>query len=359
MEEMNTSNIFKVAVIGAGFIGKKYLRAFYMNTRTHIQVICDNDMVSAIELQNTYKISRYEMHWQNVVQADDVDIVCICVPNNLHYMITDAAIRNHKHVICEKPLGQDVKESILLMELAKNYNVVVSCSYNLIRLPAIVYAKKLIESKELGELVNFYGSYYNGRLADQQALFEWRMMKKYSQGGSLNDLAINILSISQYLLGDIKSVCGMTRIIHPLRNNKDGKLMEVENDDIAHFIFVYNDGATGYISSNRVAPGSMQNMQFEIQFTQGVIRFSLEQMNEIYIYRMGEDGFTRIISDKKGWFNVGYDELKEIDINTFIDTLVFGGSVETNFQFAAKIDCVIASVLESANTQKWIDVKIV
>ena len=356
MNNISPKSRYKVAVIGLGFIGKKYLKALYHNPNIKLQVICDNNETVANELLNIYGVARYEQDWRNVVQADDVDIICICTPNNLHYPVIVSAIRNYKHVICEKPLGINTSESNSIVELIKCTGVQVSCAYNLKYAPSITYIKQLIDSGILGELILFKGSYYNGRLADMNLPFEWRMSKEYSLGGSLNDLAINILSISQYLIGDIKSVCGMSKIIYPARIDNEGVLREVENEDVAQFMFLYNNDAMGYISSSRVAAGSMQNMQFEIQFAKGSIKYSLERINEIHLYRVGDEGFTKIMSENGFGFNIGYEELKDIYINKYIDNLMYAMENITDFEFAIKIDNTIAAVIESANTMQWVNV---
>ena len=350
-------NKIKVCIVGAGFVGKKHAAAYAQQNNAELQVICDNNENSAKILAEEYGFKRIETDWHKAVQAKDVDLVCVCVPNNAHFEIVSEAIKNGKCIACEKPLGVNGHESEKLAYLATENRIIATCCYNIIQIPAIKYAKKIIKSGKLGKIVCFRGSYDNDRLANSDAPFEWRMLKRNSEGGSLCDLAINILAVSQFLVGDIINVCGMTDIIYMKRKDQNGKYIEVENEDIAQFICSYKNGAMGYISSNRVAPGSKQDMKFEIQFTKGAIKFSLERMNEIQIYQLGEDGFSNVISDQNGWFCVGYEELKFLDaimLLTCIDNKI---KPKTDFFFAAKIDYIIEGVLESAKKRKWINIK--
>ena len=347
----------RLAIIGCGFIGMKYIQYLSNCSIVQIQIVCDNNINSLKELLSKYKITRYETDWHYVVRANDIDTVCIFVPNDMHFAIAKEALKNKKNVICEKPLGQNAKQSISLTKLAKLNNLRTHCCYNLIHIPAIQYAKRLIESGVLGELVSFRGSYNNGRLSDPMAPFEWRMMKSYTEGGALNDLAVNVIAISQFLLGDIESVCGITKIVHHNRYDNNGIARNVENDDVAQFMFIFYNNALGFISANRVSPGSKQNMQFEIQFTKGVIKYSLERMNEILIYKDNNEGFLSVISDNNNWFDIGYDELKRIDIECFFANNTFSTQNETDFLFAAKVDCVISAVIESSRTKKWVNTK--
>lgn len=347
----------RVCLIGAGFVGKKHAAAYMRLSGAKLQIVCDTNEVLAKMFAETYGFERVETDWHKAVSAEDVDLVCICVPNNYHYEIAAEAIQYGKHISCEKPLGMSGYESKKLAQLVREKGVVAACCYNMIRIPAIKYAKKLIQSGELGKPVCFRGIYDNERLADPNVAFEWRLLKKNAKGGSLCDLAINILSVAQFLVGDIKSVCGMTEVVHKKRVDTSGKIMEVENEDIAQFLCLYKNGAMGYISSNRVAPGSKQDMCLEVQFTKGVIKFSMEHMNEIQIYRMGTDGFTTILSDENGWFCTGYEELKILDAKALLENTKNNTCPDADFNFAAKIDCVIESVLESAEKKQWVEIR--
>ena len=246
---------------------KKHAAAYKNQHNVKLQIVCDINEDSAKTLAEEYGFERVETNWHKAVSAEDVDLVCICVPNNAHFNIAFEAIKHGKHVSCEKPLGLNSSESEELSKIAKEKGIIAECCYNIIRIPAITYVKKIIESGRLGRIICFRGSYDNDRLADPNASFEWRMLKKNAIGGALCDLAINILAVSQFLVGDIISVCGVTNIIYNRRKDKKGNLIDVENEDIAQFIYLYKNGAMGYISSNRVAPGSKQDMRFEIQLT--------------------------------------------------------------------------------------------
>lgn len=357
MEEPNNIIKNKVAIIGCGFIGMKYIQCLCNFINVQIQVVCEKNIDTIKELLSKYNITRYESNWHSAVKASDVDTVCIFVPNNMHFAIAEEALKNGKNVICEKPLGQKVEQSVALAKLARYHNSKTLCCYNLIHIPAIQYAKKLIDSGILGELIAFRGNYDNGRLADPMVPFEWRMLKSITEGGALSDLSINIVAVSQFLLGDIKSVCGITRIVYRKRNDSDGVVREVENDDVVQFMFVYDNNALGYISSNRVSPSSKQNMQFEIQFTNGAIKYSLERMNEIKIYKNNNEGYMTIVSDKEIWFNLGYEELRRINMECFFESSSSNTEIITDFLFAAKIDCIISSVLKSSQINRWVNIK--
>lgn len=346
----------KICLIGAGFIGKKHAWAYRNQKEAKLQVVCDINEVLAKEVAKECGFERVETNWHKAISAEDVDLVCICVPNKFHFEIVSEAIKEGKHVICEKPLGLNSDESKKLANLAKEKIIVSACCYNILRIPAIVYANKIIKSGKLGKIICFRASYDNDRLANPAAIFEWRMLKKNASGGALSDLAINVLAVSQFLIGDILSVCGMASIVYKKRNDCKGNLNKVENDDIVQFICSYNNGTMGYISSNRVAPGSKQDMRFEIQLTEGAIKFSLERMNEIKVYKIGDNGFSTVISEGNKWFCEGYEDLKTIDAHYLLNSIKNNIHPDNDFYFAMKIDCVIDGVSKSIKNNKWINI---
>lgn len=195
-----STKIFRICIIGAGFVGMKHASAYSMLANTKMQIACDSNIENASKMAKRYKFQRTETSWEKAVSDEEVDIVCICVPNHMHYDIAKAAIENGKYVVCEKPLGMNSTDSSKLAELASAHFLKTSCCYNLVYTPAIQHIKSIIDKGELGDLVCFRGAYDNDRLADSDALFEWRMNKTISRGGAICDLGLNIISVSQYLL---------------------------------------------------------------------------------------------------------------------------------------------------------------
>lgn len=371
------SRIIKVGLIGAGFIGRSHATAyvnqcqFGSDIKVELVVVADPVEAAAKALAESHGFLRYTTDWHKVTAAEDVDLVCICTPNSLHCEIAMDAARHGKAINCEKPLGMDGDESERAAQVIRECGVPAACGFNTMKIPVIAYAKQVIDSGELGELVSFRGSYDTDGLADPDAPHAWRMLAKNSKLGSLGDLAAHVLSISQYLLGDIVSVSGMTTIVYPERKDSQGEIQPVENDDVAQFLCRYANGGIGYISSSRVAPGRKQAEVLEAQFTKGIITFSLERMNEINIYRHADaptdQGFKNIITapghGEYGQFwsgpgiGIGYEDLKTIEEHHILQNIVDGTKPVADFAFAAKIDRVMEAVLESAETGAWVDVK--
>lgn len=348
--------MINVAIIGAGFAGEKYAKACYQNTEVHIKCICDNNYENARRIAGTYAIEEIYTDWKDVVCLFGIELLIVAVPNNMHYEVCAEGVKNGKHILCEKPLCFTNEELTRIMEIANKNGLFVSCCYNLIDIPAIIYIKKLIDSDKLGKLVCFRGSYDDDRLADESVGYEWRLSKKFSAGGGICDLGINIISISLFLFGKIESLVGMMDIVHRYRSDVSGEMIEVENDDVSQFMFRYKNGGMGYIVSNRVAHGVSQCMSFEAQFTRGTIRFSLKNINEVDVFVDGNDGFENVCINGKTRESISYDDLRTINVAKSIENIKENKKAVLDFSFAYEIDRVVGAVLESCESQKWINI---
>ena len=348
--------MYNVAIVGAGFAGEKYAMACYQNTELYLKCVCDNNNENAERIAKKYAGELIYTDWKDVVRLVDIDILIVAVPNDMHYEVCVEGVKNGKHILCEKPLCFSYEELTRIMEMANENGVFVSCCYNLIDIPAIIYLKNLIDSDKLGELVCFRGAYDDDRLADKNVGYEWRLSKKFSAGGGICDLGINIISVSQFLFGNIESLVGMTDIVHRYRRDANGEMLEVENDDVSQFMFKYKNGGTGYIVSNRVAHGVSQGMAFEAQFTRGTIRFSLKDINEVDVFVVGNDGFENICINGKTRKSISYDDLRIINVAKSIECIKENKKAVADFFFAYEVDRVVGAVLKSSESQKWVNI---
>lgn len=310
-----------------------------------------------------------------MVAAPDIDAVCIATPNNSHCEIAVAAAKNGKHVLCEKPLGMDGDEAAAAARAVAESGVVAAVGFNMVKAPVTAYAKELYDSGRLGDLVSFRGVYDTDGLSYEGVKHEWRMLRKNSTIGALGDLGAHTLSVSQYILGDMEEVCGMTKIVFPERPDpKDpSKMLPVENEDAGQCMFTYRNSGMGQLVSSRVGVGRKQNCTYEIQGTKGTVYWALERMNELLFYTHGNDhrneGFKLIQTSpghgEYGRFfggqaiGIGYEDLKIIENYHFMRNIAEGTRPEVDFVFGAKINRVLDALLDSAAGRKWVKVKAV
>ena len=96
---------------------------------------------------------RVETDWRRLIEAKDIDLIDICVPNVAHKEIAVAAAEAGKMVVCEKPLAMNVAEAEAMVRAVKTAGVANMIFFNYRRVPAISLAKQLIEEGRIGRAV--------------------------------------------------------------------------------------------------------------------------------------------------------------------------------------------------------------
>lgn len=372
----------KIGLIGAGWMGKAHTNAFVNALMAFgpeygkpiFEVVSDVNESAAKDASEQLGFSRYTTDWKEVVTDERVDIVDIATPNAFHYEIAKAALENGKNVYCEKPLTLTAEQSEELAELAKQKDVVNYVGYNNVMNPANAYIKELIDSGELGKITKFAGTYEQDGLLDEELPITWRHINKFSGSGALGDLGSHLLSVSQYILGNIESVNAMSKTVIEERPVSTGskELAKVENDDLISILANYENGALGMISASRIAAGRKNHLSYEIQGTNGSVYYSLERMNEVNVYftsdRDRDKGFRQVFlsPEHKGYdafnpaagINIGYNDMKVLEAHELLSAVTKGTSYVSNFEFGANIDKTVNAILKSAKEKNWVDVRV-
>jgi len=371
----------RIGLVGAGWMGKAHTNAFVNalmafgpeSGKPVFELVSDVSEDAAKTACEKLGYARWTTNWKEVVTDKNVDVVDIATPNVFHYEIAKAALENGKHVYCEKPLTLSYEQSKELAELAKQKGVVNYVGFNNVMNPATHYIKDLISSGKLGEIMTLSGTYDQDMLLDAELPITWRHINKYSGSGALGDLGSHLLSVTQFLLGDIESVNALSKTFIKQRPSAPGstELADVENEDFITIFANYKNGAIGTLSSSRVATGRKNYLAYEIQGTKGSVHYSLERLNEVNVYFTSDEsadrGFRTVFlgPDHKGYsaFNpatgiaIGFNDIKILEVHELLSAIANGSPYICDFEFGARVDQTISAILESASKQKWIHVE--
>ncbi|MFP3126772.1 Gfo/Idh/MocA family oxidoreductase [Ectobacillus funiculus] len=371
----------RIGLVGAGWMGKAHTNSFANALmlfgpefgKPVFEVVADVNVEAAKLACEKFGFSRWAENWQEVVTDPQVDVVDIATPNAFHYEVAKAALENGKHVYCEKPLTLSAEQSKELAALAKQKGVVNYVGYNNVMNPANAYIKELVSSGKLGKIMRFSGTYDQDGLLDPTLPITWRHINKHSGSGALGDLGSHLLSISQFILGDISNVNALSKIVIPQRPKQAGssELADVENDDLITILAEYENGAVGTIGASRVATGRKNYLAFEIQGTEGSVYYSLERMNEVNVYFTSDNsadrGFRNVFlgPDHKGYsafypasgIAIGYNDMKVLEAHELLSAITAGTPYACDFEFGWKIDRTVDAILKSAAEKQWVEVE--
>lgn len=374
-----------VAIIGTKFMGKAHSNAwlntprfFDMKTKPVLKVACGRDETALRAFADTWGWEEIETDWRKVVERDDIDIIDISVPTNLHHEIALAAAANGKHIFCEKPFAVTLEQAKEMYEAADKAGVVHYVNHNYRRVPAIRLAKKLIDDGELGTLYHWRGAYLQDWIMDPNFPLTWHLKKEYAGAGPHYDLNSHSVDLARYLIGEIKSVTAMmTTFIKERPLPGEGaatftagtgaatEMGEVTVDDASFMLAEFENGVLGSFESSRFALGRKNFNYFEIYGSKGSIVFNLERMNEIQLFKADDpanaQGFRTILATEAGqhdyienWWppghTIGYEHEFHHAVYDFMKAIDEGGKIEPSFYDGMKTTEILSAAMQSAET---------
>ena len=223
----------KVGLIGAGLQGSRRAAALKGLDDSRLVVVADVREEAAQTLAQETACQATTC-WQEVAAGDEVDAVIVATPPHLHAPIAIAAMKNGKHVLCEKPLGRTLAEAEEMVQVAEETGLRLKCGFNLRHHPGIAQARGWFEQGAIGETTFIRCRYgIGGRTGYERG---WRADPEMSGGGQLMDQGIHILDLCRWFLGDFAEVFGLLSTafwgIAPLEDNVFA-LLRAPNSQVA------------------------------------------------------------------------------------------------------------------------------
>ena len=225
--------------------------------------------------------------WRRLVDDPRVGLFINCAPNDAHAEPCLAAAAEGKHLLCEKPLARDGREARRMWDGIRRRRIRHQVSYNYRFVPAVRLAREMIQAGDLGEIIHFRTRYTDDSLSDPAIPHTWRQEKRRAGSGAVGDIASHVLDIARFLVGELKGVAGLSRIVVPQRpmsvGSRQTKAVDVE--DVFAGAMEFNNGAMGTLEVSTFCPGRKNYLTFEVNGTRGSICFNLERLNELEVFR--------------------------------------------------------------------------
>ena len=221
----------KVAIIGAGLIGRK--RAAALPKNVQIKTICDLNENLGKKLAEEMGAS-YEKNYKNIINDKEIEAIIIATTNNALAPIGIEAIKNGKHILLEKPGARTPQEFKKIIMAHKENPVVVRIGYNHRYHQALLKAKEITASKKYGKIMFIRAKYGHGaRLGYGK---EWRFEPKVAGGGELLDQGCHLIDLANFYVGEMKTAIGFTEKMFWSKKLEDNAFFILKNkkNQIAH-----------------------------------------------------------------------------------------------------------------------------
>lgn len=191
----------KIGIAGYGIVGKR--RHLFINEHPRLEVVavCDQSFKQAFSEKNG--ISYYSST-ANLLEIE-LDILFVCLTNNVAAEVTIAGLKKGIHVFCEKPPGMSVEdiEKVIEVEI-QNPSLKLKYGFNHRYHESIRKALSIIKSGELGTVINLRGVYGKSRVIPFSG--GWRSKRELSGGGILLDQGIHMVDLMRLFCGEFEEV---------------------------------------------------------------------------------------------------------------------------------------------------------
>jgi len=209
--------ILKVGIAGYGDVGKKRKKILDSISGIKIVAISDNNQKHRIQSKEIKFFNNYKK-----IFNENLDILFVSLPNKYAADATKMAIKKNIHVFCEKPPARNIKElKKVLKEFQKRKNKIkLKYGFNHRYHDSIILAKKIIDSRKYGKLINLKGLYGKSKIIPYTG--GWRSKRSMAGGGILLDQGIHLLDLMRHFCGnfiEIKSLVSNDYWKHQVEDN--------------------------------------------------------------------------------------------------------------------------------------------
>ncbi len=378
--------------IGVGLVGYKFMGRAHSNAYRQVRhffdvepvpvmrAICGRDAAATQTAADQLGWESIETDFHALVAREDIQLVDVSTPGYTHHDVVLAALEAGKHVLCEKPLANTLVEAREMLLAARKAGTINMVNFNYRRVPAVAFAKQLIESGRIGEIRHWRAVYLQDWLVDEKVPLAWRLKKEFAGSGALGDIGAHILDLSQYLVGPVEKVVGTLDTFvkeRPVEVTTSGgsglsweagqEMGDVTVDDASTFLARFENGAIGTFEATRMAPGRRNFNSFEISGSLGSIAFNLERLNELHVYfredESGLQGFRTINVTEGGhpytgaWWPaghiIGWEHTHTHVVRDLLEGIRTGVNPVPSFEDGYRNQAVLEAIIRSAESGTW------
>ncbi len=212
--------------------------------------------------------------------GERIDFVTIVTPNNLHFTVAKTFLEAGINVICDKPMTFSLEEAVALKKLVEESRKVFVLTHNYTGYPMVKYARSLVQSGELGDLVKVVTEYRQDWLinpidAEGHKQAAWRTdPAKTGASACIADIGTHGENLSRYITGlEIEELSAdFTTFVK-------GRRLE----DDANLLIRFNQGARGLLYASQISAGEENNLSIRVYGRKASLEWHQEHPNELIL----------------------------------------------------------------------------
>jgi predicted dehydrogenase len=242
----------RVGIVGVGWGALVHGPAYQLVDGYELVALCGRRPEPLARAAERLGVMDTSSDWESFVRRDDLDLISIVLPVQLHQRVFLAALGAGKHVLCEKPLcltGSEGREMVTAAEASNRETAV--CFENRWS-PERLAIWEHVAAGELGQLYYAQVSQSAGYWHPSRPLQSTWMYRLDEGGGYLNGMASHDIDFLQTLFGPVAEVCADVRTSVPSRPLPDGGALAVDADDTSALVLRMASGSLAVITTSVV-----------------------------------------------------------------------------------------------------------
>ena len=361
------SSRIRAGIVGTGFMGRVHANAVRAGGGTVVAVIGSGPESTARGLR-TMGAGRGASSLEELVEAQDVDVVHVCSPNHTHLAVAEAVIAAGKHLICEKPLATSVPDAQRMTDLANEASVLASVPFVYRFYPAVREARERIAQEAAGRLWLLHGTYLQDWLASPD-LTNWRVDPALGgRSRAFGDIGVHWCDLMEFTTGHrITRLTARMGSAFRDRRTADGRAA-VDTEDGVVVIFETDQGAIGSVVISQATPGRKNRVWFSFDGQDASYSFDQELSESLWvgglavnrIVMRGPDTFGRA-AESYSRLPAGHPQGYQDAFNAFVSDVyaaVDGDKPEGLPTFADGLRAAVltSAVVDASASNNWVSV---
>lgn len=191
----------RVGIAGYGVVGKRRRTVVDRHPRMKTVAVCDRVFDSAGSFDDGV---RFYSHYRDLLK-EHLNLLFVCLPNDLAPEVTIAGLESGLHTFCEKPPGRDLSDIGRVMACERQHpGLKLKYGFNHRYHDSLRDALRIVRSQELGHLINMHGTYGKSKIVSFDS--SWRTQRAVAGGGILLDQGIHMVDMMRLFAGEFTEI---------------------------------------------------------------------------------------------------------------------------------------------------------
>ena len=230
------TRILRVGIAGFGVVGRLRKKVVDQRSDMRVVAVCDRTIPEGDALADG---ARCHQDYQRLL-AEELDVLIVCMTNDIAAEVTIAGLERGLHVFCEKPPGRNVGEIASVIEHERQHPALkLMYGFNHRYHDSVQEALAILRTGQLGRIINMRGVYGKSKLVTFNQL-DWRTRRDIAGGGVLLDQGIHMVDLMRLFAGEFTDV-------HSFISNRQ---WGYDVEDNAYALMRTGDGVVAMLNSS-------------------------------------------------------------------------------------------------------------